>query len=300
MLNVTTEFKQKVHSALLEVRENFTGADAAFAKQWNLHGSVYSQIKNGNLEGNLIKEAQWIEIGRKLNVTTNDRKWNFARTDVFVKIQSDIQFCKANSKAMIFVDDCEIGKTQAAKYLSKTLQNCFYVDASQVETKTQLIRALATAIGVDSDGRFAEIKGRIKYALQAMPIPIVMIDDPGGWKLDSFLLLKEFWNATENVCGWYLIGDDSLQSLIDRGIRNKKPGIRAFFSRFSSNYARITPTDKEEKKAFYRNLITAVLSVNMADKSNLTALVQRSLTLTHSGQFGGLRRAESILILNSN
>lgn len=300
MLTVTTEFKRKVLTALSEIRQNFTGADGAFAKKWDLNGSVYSRVKNGDLENNLVSPAKWIEIGRKLNVSTNERKWNFAKTDVFIQIETEVQFCKNYAKAMVFVDDCEIGKSFACKYLAGTLQNCFYVDASQVESKILIIKAIARAVGVDGDGRLAEIKARIKYALQEMPNPIVIIDDPSGWKFELFLLLKEFWNATENVCGWYLIGDDSLQSLIDRGITNKKPGIRAFFSRFSSNYSRVTPTDENKKQDFYLKLITNVLNVNMVNKSNLQQLVKRCLTVTHAGQIGGLRRAESLLILHSN
>jgi hypothetical protein len=59
------------------------------------------------------------------------------------------------------------------------------------------------------------------------------------------------------------------------------------------------PFDRTEKINFYRKLITDVLSVNMQDKSQLTAIVNRCITLDETGHIGGLRRAESLLILNS-
>ncbi len=72
-----------------------------------------------------------------------------ARTDVFTLIEEDVSFCQAHAKGMMCVDDCGIGKTFSAKYLSRSLKNCFYVDASQAKTKQQFIRLIAKTIGVD-------------------------------------------------------------------------------------------------------------------------------------------------------
>lgn len=298
MLQITHDFKVKARTALLDVRGNFDGSDSAFAKQWGINNSVYSRLKGGEIDG-LLKDAQWINIGRELGISLNERKFNIAKTDVYKVIEEEITFCKEYSKAMIFVDDCEIGKTVAAKHLSRSLKNCFYIDASQAKTKHLFTRMLAKTIGLDPSGKYAEVKANIKYYLKMLPMPIVIVDDAGDLHSDVFVDLKEFWNATENSCGWYLIGDDSLQRLIEKSINSKKVGFRAFFSRWSSNYSRVTPVEKQEKLLFYKKLITDVLSVNMPDKANLNAIVTRCLVQGTAGQIGGLRRAESLLILNS-
>lgn len=298
MLQINQDYKTRVVAELLSARQNYSGSDSAFAKKMGINNAVFSRLKGGNIEG-LLSGGQWLTIGRELNVRADDRKWNVVRTDVYNQIEEDIVFCKQYSKAMIFVDDCEIGKTVAARHLSRTLPNCFYVDASQSKTKQLFIRNIAKSIGVDNTGKYAEVKENIKYYLQMIPQPIVIIDDAGDLKSESFLELKELWNATENYCGWYMIGDDSLQQYIQKSISSKKPGFRAFFSRWSSSYSSVTPTGYDNKVVFYRKLIQDVLSANMSDKGQLSQIVAKCLKKGDNGQVGGLRRAESILILHS-
>lgn len=297
MLQITTDFKNKIVTALLADRKNYVGSDAQFAKRWGMSAAIFSRIQKGERE-KLIKDNQWLTIGRELNVSLKERQWKPARTDVFNQIEEEIIFCKNNSKAMVFVDSCEIGKTFAARYLSRTLESCFYVDASQCKTKTLFIRNVAKTLGVDSTDKVAEVKGNIKYYLNQLNTPIIIVDEAGDLNNDAFLELKELWNATENTCGWYMIGADGLQAKIQKGIRNKKVGYRELFSRFSSNFSHIVPTAKEDKFAFYNKLITDVLSMNMVNGSNIPRIVKRCLVTDENGNLGGLRRAESLLILS--
>lgn len=297
-MQLTTEFKEKVINELLNVRENYSGSDAAFAKQWGINGAVLSRLKHGERDG-LLKDSQWLSIGRELNISPSERKWNTARTDVFNTIEEDILFCKEHAKSKICVDDCGIGKTWTAKYLSRSLKNCFYVDASQSKTKQLFIRSIAKAIGIDNTGKYADVKANMKYYIKMLPNPIIIIDEAGDLDYTAFLELKELWNATENACGWYMIGADGLRNKIERGINGKKVGFREIFSRYSERYTYVVPTSQQEKIQFYKKLITEVLSVNMTDKTELSTIVKRCLTIDGTGSIGGLRRAESLLILNS-
>lgn len=296
-LHLTKDYKQKVAEALRQVRKNSDGSDAAFAKRWGMNGSVWNRIKKGETE-KVLMDAKWLNIGRELGVNLNQRRWNMARTDVFNTIEEDVQFCKTWAKGKICVDDCGIGKTYSAKYLSLTLKNCFYMDASQAKTKNAFVKLLAKSIGVDNQGRLADIKENIKYYLRLLPNPIVIIDEAGDLNYEAFLSLKEFYNATENACGWYMMGADGLRRKIERGISNKKVGFAEIFSRYSERYTSVVPAGRDDKKRFYRKLITDVLSVNIDDKAKLPSIVNKCLT--HDGEHtGGLRRAESLLILNT-
>jgi DNA transposition AAA+ family ATPase len=210
-----------------------------------------------------------------------------------------VLFCKEHSKSRIFADDCGIGKTYAAKYLARTVKDCFYLDASQCKTKNEFIRALAKAVGVGDRGRIKEIKDDTKYYLRMLPAPVVIIDEAGDMNYAAFLELKEFWNATDSCCGWYLMGADGLREKIERGMRNKKVGFAEMFSRHSERYSTAVPFERNEKIAFYKKLITDVLNVNMTDKANLKSIVARCITADETGHIGGLRRAEGLLILNS-
>ena len=297
MMTITKEFKEKVREALMAIRPNFDGADGAFAKQWGINGAVFSRIQKGQIDG-VLADVHWITIGRELGVGTHEKKWNTAKTDVFITIEQDIKFCQQHAKAKIFVDECEIGKTHTAKYLSKTLRNCFYVDGSQAKSKQQFVRRIAKAIGVDQIGTYIEVKENIKYYLKLLPNPIIIIDEAGDLNYDAFLELTEFWNATEGYCGWYMIVADSLKAKIQRGILYKKVGYRELFSRFSSKYSSVVPQGRQDKIAFYKKLIGDVLAVNMEDKNTINQVVNKCITKDDNDNIGGLRRAESTLILN--
>ncbi len=297
MIEITTDFRNRVIESLVAARQNYDGSDAAFAKKHGLNASIYSRIKNGDTD-RVLRPEQWLNLGRLLDVSPSERRWNMARTEVFTIIEEEVRFCQEFHKSRIFVDDCAIGKTYSAKYLSRTLKNCFYIDASQCKTKILFARALAKCIGADSAGTYAEVKQNIKYYLNAMPNPIVIIDEAGDIDYAAFVDLKEYWNATDGACGWYLMGADGLQAKIKAGIKRRTSSYREVFSRFSDKFSYAVPKGKTDRIAFYRKLITDVLSVNMDDKSKLPAIVNKCLqTDNQEGEATGLRRAESLLIL---
>ena len=298
MLQITKEFKEKVVAELLEQRGNYDGSDSAFAKLHGISAAIYTRIKAGERD-RLLADAKWLNLGRELGVSLRERKWQMARTEVFSIIEEEVLFCKGHSKSRIFADDCGIGKTYSARYLARTVKNCFYLDASQCKTKNEFIRALAKTVGVGDRGRIKDMKDDTKYYLRTLPAPVVIIDEAGDINYAAFLELKEFWNATDGCCGWYLMGADGLREKMERGIRNKKVGFAEMFSRHSERYSTAVPFERREKIEFYRKLITDVLSVNMADKGNLKSIVTRCLTADETGHIGGLRRAEGLLILNS-
>lgn len=296
-MNLTEDFKQKVLSSLKEQRQNYGGNDKAFATLYGINPSIWSRLKGGEETGQLVRDNHWLTMARDLNVSMSDRRWNLARTRVYDAIENDVTTCQKHSKAMVLVDDCAIGKTYSAKHLSKTLSNCFYIDASQCKTKQLFVRAFAKAVGVDSDGKVSEVKANIKYYLgNVLQHPVVIIDETGDLDYGAFLELKEFWNATENLCGWYMMGADGLRNKIEKGIRGKKVGYREILSRYGNKFMKIVPVGAEDRQLFYRELITDVLSVNTTNQTVINKLVKQCLAF--GGEVGGLRRAETLLLLN--
>lgn len=295
-MNITTQFQQDVMKTLLEVRKNYGGSDEKFSRMYSLNPSVFSQLKNGKTE-KLLDNGKWLRLGRELGVAPHKRKWNTAKTEVFTAISEDVTFCKTYAKSMMFVDACGIGKTYTATYLSKTIENCFYIDASQAKTEAQFVKLVAKAVGVNASDRIFETKEDIKYCLGMLDAPVVIIDEAGDLKPGAFNALKEFWNATEGVCGWYMMGAGSLRRKFDRGIKKNKEDYDEVFSRFSDRFMSIVPSATPDKMAFYMRLIRQVLSVNMEDKKELDILVKKSL-VDENGRISGLRRAQSLLYIN--
>lgn len=297
-MEITNELKHRIVAALAEVRQNFTGSDKVFATQWGLNNAVYSQLKNGKSPDRLVSDVQWLTMGRKLGVTPKERTWKIVRTEVLDNIEEDVRFCAEYAKAMIFVDEPEIGKTVSGKYLSKTLKNCFYHDCSQSKSKQLFIRSLARTIGLDSTGKYSDVKENIKYYLQTLTNPVVIIDEAGDLEYTAFLELKELWNGTEGGCGWYMMGADGLEAKFKRGIANKKVGYRETFSRYSSKFRSIVPTESSDRLNFYTRLVTDVLNANCADKNRIPAIVKKAIISDKEVGTYALRRAESLVVLS--
>ncbi|HAZ00681.1 MAG: hypothetical protein A2W90_14485 [Bacteroidetes bacterium GWF2_42_66] len=296
-ITLTNEFRETVASRLIEQRMNFDGSNAQFSRMHGMSAAIFTRLFNGERD-NLLSPTKWLIIGQNLGITLDEREWATARTDVFDIIEEDIIFCKTFSKARICVDDCGIGKTYTARYLSRTLKNCFYVDASQGKTKMQFIKLLAKTVGADALGRFSDVKTRIKFHLQSLTRPILIIDEAGDLEYNAFLELKELWNATEGYCGWYMIGADGLRAKIERGISGKKVGYAEIFSRYSEKFTTIVPKDRVQRNQFYRKLITDTLNANNCPPDKIRKIVNQCLA-NDNVFIGGLRRAESLLILNS-
>lgn len=297
-MTITTEFKQEVVKALLQNKENFEGSEKRYAEKYGIHPSIYSRLKKGESDG-LLSDSQYINIGRLLQVNIKNEQWNIAKTLVYRIIEEEFLYCKNLSKSRIIVDEPDIGKTEALKYLASTTKNTFYIDASQCKTKNEFVRELARVLGVES-GKYTTMKENIKFYLRNIQNGMVIIDEAGDLEYPAFLVIKEMWNATENYCGWLLAGADGLEEKMTRGIRNRQVGYREIFSRFSGKYTRIVPKGQNERISFYREIITDVLDANHASEDEKLLILKQCLVIDPQGNIGGMRRAKGMLIYVRN
>lgn len=295
---ITNSYRERVLKALLDTREKFSGSDAQFAARFDINKSVFSTLKGGRYDRQL-SDDRWIDIGMELGVSSRERKWNMVRTDVFSMIEETVAFCKEYSKGKIIVDDAAVGKTFSARYLSTRVENCFYIDASQCKSQRAFTKAFARVVGMPTKGKtYEEIKDRIKYTLKILDKPMVIIDEAGDLDYKAFLDIKEYWNATENLCGWLLLGADGLRHKIDNGISRAKVGYKEIFSRMAEKYTTIVPAVADDRKMFYKNLITDIVSANIKNREKLTRIINKCLAFDREeGEATGLRRVEGVLIL---
>lgn len=280
-MEITNELKQNIRTAMLLGRENFGGSDSAFAKSLGIDNSVYSRIKKGDTE-KVLSTGQWLNIGRKYQVSPNNSNWKPAQTEVYQEMYDSFHFCQQNQTSMILVDDCGIGKTYCAKIIISKMKNAFYVDASQAQTKVRLVRQLASALGCDTTGKYYEVLENVKYAINILENPFICIDEAGDLEYNAYLELKGIINATESNCAWYMIGADGLRAKITKGINNHKVGFAEIFSRFSDDFVTLVPRNPEERKNFYLKLFGDVAHVNVDDKSKVNEIVKSCMVKVDS------------------
>ena len=97
--------------------------------------------------------------------------------------------------------------------------------------------------------------------------PLIILDEAGDLEGKTFLELKALWNATEYICGWYMMGADGLKKRIEDNLNNKTVGYAELFSRYGSRYQKIVPDGKDESDAFVKHQIAAVARANGANNT---------------------------------
>lgn len=278
---ITEGQKKKILEAVRANRPNYP-SDAKHAASLGISTSVYSSIKNGQT-AKALSDGNWISIARKLNVSLRPgMEWKAAKTPTFDFITAQLELSQQSSLSAILVDIPNIGKTFTAKYYVRTHKNAVYIDCSQVKTKTQLVRKIASEFGVSSGGWYHNVYEDLCYYLRSIDHPLVILDEAGDLKNDAMLELKAMWNATERSCAWYMMGADGLKERIRRSIDLKMVGYTEIFSRYGNHYSKVTPDDGREREQFLNGQAKIVAKVNAPEGADIAAIVRRSK--------GGLRR----------
>lgn len=278
---ITEKQKLKILAAIEVDRQRYP-SDAKHAASLGVSTSSYSSVKNRQLDRTL-SEAEWVRIARKLSVDLREgMEWKAANTATFRYITAQLEACQGSSLSSILCDMPNIGKTFAARHYVKTHANAVYVDCSQVKTKTQLVKKIATEFGVGSNGWYVDIYNDLTYYLRSIDRPLIILDEAGDLKNEAMLELKALWNATERCCAWYMMGADGLKERLRRSIESKMVGYTEMLSRYGDRYNHVTPDDARERERFLMDQAALVAKVNAPEGCDVPALVRKTQ--------GGLRR----------
>jgi DNA transposition AAA+ family ATPase len=259
----------------ITLRNNAKGKGGAekFSVFAGISASQISRARKGEL--NVISEAAWITIARKLNIELRPgAKWEVAKTPTFIYITSQLSDCQNDSSKAIFCDEAGIGKTFTAKQYVRDHKNVAYIDCSQVKTKQRLVRQIAMELSIGSKGRYTDVYDDLVYALKTIERPLIILDEAGDLDYNAFLELKALENATSNYVGWYMMGADGLKVKIERHLNSKKVGYAEIFDRFGSRYQTVKP-----KGEGFKELQVALVGLanGFKDEKALIKLSQSSL-----------------------
>ena len=273
---ITTEFKQRVVEAIKADLINYPSASKQ-AVVLGINSSQLSRISKGETE-RVISDANWLSIGRRLNVPVVEVSvWQAAKTPTFEFIYDQLTACKNNSVSALLCDAADIGKTFTGKHFVKEHRNAVYIDCSQVKSKQKLIRKIAQEFGIRHTGRYADVYADLVYYLQSVEKPIIILDEAGDLDYPAFLELKALWNATEELCAWYMMGADGLKAKIQSNLDRKKVGYTEIFSRFGSSFQKISPDGKENTDEFKKLQMALVAKANLKDSNlNLQAIYTKT------------------------
>jgi DNA transposition AAA+ family ATPase len=207
-----------------------------------------------------------MSIARRLNVSfTSDAGWVTAKTPVFDYIYGQLKSCQQDSLSGLICDRADIGKTYTALVYVKEHRNAVYIDCTQVKTKSRFIQKLAREFGLDYNGSYANLYDDLVYYLRnGVKNPLIVLDEAGDLEAKAFLELKALWNATERLCGWYMMGADGLKAKIELNLKNRKVGYTELYSRYGNKFQKVIPAGKEESEAFIKHQVSQIAIANGA------------------------------------
>ncbi|MDR2383533.1 MAG: ATP-binding protein [Prevotellaceae bacterium] len=257
----TVEIKKKIVEGIKQALPTYASA-SKLAVALGTSPSQLSRVLGGDIE-NVLSEAAWISIARKLNVKlTDEAEWKTAETPVFKTIYTQLGACQKQSISAIFCDNADIGKTYTARQYKSENKHVAYVDCSQVKTKQQLVQAIAREFGIGATGRYIDVYADVVYYLRTLPNPLIILDEAGDLEYKAFLELKALWNATEYCCGWYMMGAECLKAKIEANKGMKRVGYAEIFSRYGNRYQSATPAGAEALKDFTLQQVAMIAKVN--------------------------------------
>jgi len=277
---LSVEFRTKVQQAIIQHSSMFNTAKQQ-ATNLDIRDSVLSRIKKGELEGVLSRE-KWILISKKLGAG-NESAWKTAKTDTFRYLYEQFTMCQATADSGILCDNTGIGKTYTAKCYTSEHRNAILIDCSRTKKRTQFIRKIAQEFGLDFRSSLAKVYENLCDYLQTSENPFIILDEAGDLSYDAFLEIKGLWNASENSCGWYMLGADGLRKKMEDKCDKIWIGYPEIFRRFGSRYQQITPKGLASKEDFKKREFAIVAKAN-----GMTGI--QKLYAYSNGSIGRLKR----------
>lgn len=285
-MELEVEKMDRIAEAIKESRQNFP-SDVKHANYLGIAASVYARIKKGEREG-VLDAGKWVNIARVLDVDLNDSLvLKTAETQIYIYLTEQFSICQKESISNIYCDVQDIGKTHSAKVYAATHKNVVRIDCTQAKNKQRLIRNIAHAFGIGSEGRYYDVYENLCYYLRSLSKPFVILDDAGDLTYEAVLELKALWNATEGCCGWYMIGTPALAKKLERWAVLGKVGAAETISRYGGIDSGITPKAEADQKKFIERNIATIIKVNVPTGTDIRPLVYDAK--------GSMRRIKTVI-----
>lgn len=276
----------RIVEAIKDDREDYENNNQ-HARVLGINESVYCEIIKGRVE-NKMNKSTWMNVARRLNVNLrNQEPWVTVKTPVFIYITRQLADCQQESLSKILCDLPNIGKSHTARVYASNTKNAAYIDCSLCKTKNKLLKTIAREFGLVKRGSYEDLLEDLCYYINSLESPLIILDEAGDLEYSAFLELKALWNATEECCGWYMMGATGLRAKINNRIENEAQGYEEIFSRFDDDYGFVIPLESDEREDYLLKNVAAVIKGNAPKGSDIQKLA------IESG--GKLRRAKKLI-----
>lgn len=293
-MELTLKNKEEIARLVVLQQEESGLSQARFAVSIGFTSSDLSNLKTGAWKANqqLIGDRKWLSMARRVDFNPKgNENWKTAQTEVFTHITSQLTLCQQYSFCNIFCDAAGIGKTHACEWFSKNNKNVFYINCSTSSNKNKFIAEFARKLGLSrGSSTYDDLLDDAIYSLKCTEKPLVILDEAGDLEDKVYQVIKRIYNDLEHVCGIYIVGADSLEKRIERGISSKKVAFTEVFSRFGGAFSVISPTG-EEYLPFISTMGVQILIENGYNQIEADSIINK-IKGRKTNNIRGLRRID--------
>ena len=250
-MQITTALKGQIQAEILATAARKGCKPTRHATELGINPSVYSRITGGDVD-KVMGDAQWIRVAQLLDMPLEGIAWKTAQTETYKKITAHLNLCRKTHASLVFCDEKGIGKSYTARQFSIKHPDVCYVDCSRINSKAQLIRAIAKGFGFQHKGRINDVWDGLIDGVLVLAQPLIVLDEAGDMPDSCFSGIKSLWNSVEGFCGWYMMGAIGLRAKIDRKMAGNRIGFEEVFDRFGAKYQSCIAQKTDVERSLYR------------------------------------------------
>jgi hypothetical protein len=204
------------------------------------------------------------------------------KTSNFVSQTREFNEAKENCFLRCILGGAGYGKTSTGFNYYQNTPNTYYVRCYQSETKKMVMKSIAQALALKTDGNVNELILRISNKLNSVKNSLLIIDEVSVMSTSILYYIREIRDRTENNAGIVIMGGFYFEENLNKAVKRGKYGIPEFMSRISGFLHLEAPTPKEIKIICEGNGITdkemiKLISSQCKDFRMLTDIILKQL-----------------------
>ena len=238
-----TNIQKEEIKELIRAEKNRLGTFKAVAVKCKVSEPTISQLLN---DAYLAKgDDMLLKIGLALGYRFDDGSWQIAETTDFKIVTGVLDDAKHESMFIGISDVAGSGKTSAADvYLESNRRNSVYKINCKDWSGREFLLAMAKEIGAEMPKGYVKVSDLISSISATVKKissskPLVIIDQANSLKASALRTLIHIYNECEDILGIVIMGAESLEYEIKKGVRLNRTGYDEIDSRFGRKYVKL-------------------------------------------------------------
>ncbi len=240
---VTETQKIEIRDALERYVRRYGSQKKAAASLKGISEGTLSTILTGKF--GKIGDDMWSRLRSQVCPATAG--YRLAETGARMALLGYFQKMKEDSSVMWITGPAGVGKSTTAREYAERNQNVFLLTCSQDMHRSDFMRELSSAIGLDNAGmNIRESLYAIIRHLVTLDRPLLIFDEADKLKDTVLLYFITIYNEMEDRCGIVFLSTDAIKRRIETGVSYNKIGYNELYSRIARRFVPVRQASRQE------------------------------------------------------